>query len=172
MVELSVSFEGVFGLTWPQWRRLVRAVEDLGFAGLYLSDHLVLPDPPDHPSPDLVVALTLLADQTQRLRFGPMVAPLSFRDPVMLAWQAAALDDLSGGRMVLGVGAGWFEREHEMFGYHLGDKRMRMDRFAAGLEVITRLLRDDGPVSFESPFYRLQDAHLLPRPQRPGGHRS
>ncbi len=106
MVQLSLSVEGMFGLTRPRWKRLVEAVEHFSFAGLYLSDHFVMLEPPDHPSLDLVVALIYLADYTERVRFGPMVSPPSVRDPLMLAWQAAALDDLSCGRMLLGVGSG------------------------------------------------------------------
>jgi alkanesulfonate monooxygenase SsuD/methylene tetrahydromethanopterin reductase-like flavin-dependent oxidoreductase (luciferase family) len=87
----------------------------------------------------------------------------------MLARQAAALDDLSSGRMILGVGAGWQEREHAMFGYELGDVTTRMDRFEEGLEVVTRLLRSDEPASYDGRFFQLRDAVLLPRPQRPGG---
>jgi alkanesulfonate monooxygenase SsuD/methylene tetrahydromethanopterin reductase-like flavin-dependent oxidoreductase (luciferase family) len=168
MVELSISVSGVMGLTWPIWKRLVRTVEDLGFAGLYLSDHFVAPDPPDDASLDLVVALTYAADHTERVRLGSMVAPLSFRDPVMLARQAAAIDDLSGGRLVLGVGAGWQEREHEMFGYALGDVPTSFARFEEGLEVITRLLRSEDPVNYDGHFFRLQEA-ILPGPRRPGG---
>ena len=168
MVEVSIAVEGLFGLTWPAWKRLVRAVEDLGFAGLYLSDHFVLPEPPDYPSLDLVVALAYAAEQTARVRFGPLVAPLSYRDPVMLARQMAALDELSGGRLVLGVGAGWMEREHAMFGYDLGDVPTRMARLEEGLAVITSLLRSDGPVSYDGRFFRLRDA-VLPGPRRPGG---
>ena len=168
MVELSVSVEGLFGLTWPAWTRLVRAVEDLGFAGLYLSDHFVPPAPPEHPSLELVVALAYAADHTNRVRFGPMVAPLSVRDPVMLARQAAALDDLGGGRLVLGVGAGWMEREHDMFGYALGDVPTRLDRLDEGLAVITSLFRSDGPVSYDGRFFRLREA-ALSGPRRPGG---
>jgi alkanesulfonate monooxygenase SsuD/methylene tetrahydromethanopterin reductase-like flavin-dependent oxidoreductase (luciferase family) len=89
----------------------------------------------------------------------------------MLARQAAALDDLSGGRMVLGLGAGWQEREHTLFGFDLGDIPTRMARFEEGLEVITRLLRSDEPVAFEGRFFQLREATLLPRPQRPGGPR-
>lgn len=74
------------------------AIEGLGFAGIYVGDQFLLNDPPDCPALELIVALTYLADHTTRVRFGPMVAPVSFRDPVMLARQAAALDDLSGGR--------------------------------------------------------------------------
>ena len=147
---------------------LVRAVEDLGFACLYLSDHFVLPESPDYPSLELVVALSYLADHSERVRFGPMVSPLSFREPVMLARQAAALDDLSGGRMVLGVGAGWMEREHEMFGYDLGDVPTRFARLEDGLAVMTGLLRSDDPVSYQGRFYRLREA-TLPGPRRQGG---
>lgn len=168
MIEVSIAAEGLFGLSWPEWKRLVRTVDDLGFTGLYLSDHFLLPDPPDYPSIEMIVALTYLADQSERLRFGPRVSPLSFRDPVMLARQAATLDDLSGGRMSLGVGAGWMDREHAMFGYELGDIPTRFARLEEGLEVITRLLRSDEPVTFEGRFYRLRDA-VLPVPRRPGG---
>jgi alkanesulfonate monooxygenase SsuD/methylene tetrahydromethanopterin reductase-like flavin-dependent oxidoreductase (luciferase family) len=87
----------------------------------------------------------------------------------MLARQAAVLDDLSGGRMRLGVGAGWMEYEHHMFGYQLGDMATRMARFAEGLEVITRLLQSTEPVSYAGQFYQLRAATLHPRPQRPGG---
>jgi alkanesulfonate monooxygenase SsuD/methylene tetrahydromethanopterin reductase-like flavin-dependent oxidoreductase (luciferase family) len=168
MVELSVVAEALFGLDWPTWKRLAPAIEDLGFAGIYVGDQFLLNDPPDCPALELIVALTYLADHTERVRFGPMVAPVSFRDPVMLACQAAALDDLSGGRMILGVGAGWLEREHAMFGYDLGDVPTRMARLEEGLEVITRLLRSDAPVSYEGRFFLLDEA-VLPGPRRPGG---
>src|SRR5262249_23615453 len=117
-----------------------RLVEDLGFAGLYLADHFVPPEPPNYPSLDLIVALAYAASQTTRVRFGPLVAPLSYRDPVLLARQMAAFDELSGGRLVLGVGAGWMAREHAMFGYDLGDVPTRMGRLEEGLHVIISLL--------------------------------
>jgi F420-dependent oxidoreductase-like protein len=169
MVEVSLCVEGQAGLTWALWKRWVEMAETQGFAGLYHSDHFTMPAPPDEASLECIVALTYLADRTSRIRFGPLVAPLSFRDPVMLARQAAALDDLSGGRMVLGVGTGWIEREHTLFGYELGDLQTRFARLEEGLEVITRLLRSDEPVSYEGQFYRLQEATILPRPQREGG---
>lgn len=168
MVKVSIAAEGLFGLDWPQWKRLVHTVEDLGFHGLYLSDHFLLPEPPDYPALEAITALTYLASNTERVQFGPRVSPISFRDPVMLARQAAVLDDLSDGRMSLGLGAGWMEREHEMFGYHLGDIPERFVRFEEGLEVVTRLLRSEEPVSFEGRFYSLRDA-VLPPPRRHGG---
>ncbi len=169
MVAVSITVEGAFGLTWPRWKRLIQEVEQLGFAGLYCSDHFTGPFPPDFDSLEVVLALGYLAQATHRVQFGPLVAPLSLRDPVMLTRQAAALDDLSGGRMILGLGAGWNEREHTTFGYELGDMQTRMARFEEGLEVITRLLRSATPISFAGRFYQLHDAVLLPRPARTGG---
>jgi alkanesulfonate monooxygenase SsuD/methylene tetrahydromethanopterin reductase-like flavin-dependent oxidoreductase (luciferase family) len=147
----------------------VDEVEALGFAGLYRSDHFTNSSPPDKDSLEMIVSLTYLADHTRRVVFGPLVAPLSFRDPTLLARQAVALDDLSGGRMVLGLGAGWQEREHTLFGHELGDIPTRMARFEEGLEVITRLLHSDKPVTYEGRFFQLRGATLLPRSRRPGG---
>src|SRR5438552_17648335 len=158
MVAISIMIEGQNGLTWPHWKRLVAEVERLGFAGLFRSDHFTNAGPPDKDSLEMVVSLTYLADHTQRIHFGPMVAPLSIRNPTLLARQAAALDDLSGGRMILGLGAGWQEREHTLFGHELGDVPTRMARLEEGLEVITRLLRSDEPVTYEGQFYQLRGA--------------
>lgn len=169
MVAISLMIEGQNGLTWPHWKRLVADVETLGFAGLFRSDHFTNARPPDKDSLEMIVSLTYLADHTQRIHFGPLVAPVSFRHPTLLARQAAALDDLSGGRMILGVGAGWQEREHRLFGHELGDIPTRMRRLEEALEVITPLLRSDEPVSYTGRFFQLDGATLLPRPQRSGG---
>lgn len=169
MVAISIQIEGQDGLTWPRWRRLVAEVEALGFAGLFRSDHFTNASPPDRDSLEMVVALAYLAARTERVHFGPLVAPVSFRHPTLLARQAAALDDLSGGRMILGMGAGWQAREHELFGHELGDVPARMARLEEGLEVVTRLLREDGPVAIAGRFYQLRGATLQPRPARAGG---
>src|SRR5438552_11725583 len=169
MVAISIQIEGQNGLTWPYWKRLVTEVENLGFAGLFRSDHFTNARPPDKGSLEMVVSLAYLADHTQRIHFGPLVAPISVRNPTLLARQAAALDDLSGGRLILGVGAGWQEREHHLFGYTLGDVPTRMARLEEGLEVITRLLRSEEPVTYEGRFFQLRGAALLPHPERSGG---
>lgn len=169
MATISLMIEGQNGLTWAHWKQLVTAAEELGFDGLFRSDHFTNARPPDKDSLEMIVSLTYAAGNSQRIHFGPLVAPLSFRDPTLLARQAAALDDLSGGRMILGLGSGWQEREHSLFGHNLGDIPTRMARFEEGLEVITRLLRSDEPVTFEGRFFHLRGATLLPRPQRPGG---
>jgi F420-dependent oxidoreductase-like protein len=169
MLEIAIMIEGQNGLNWPRWQRLARAVEDLGFVGLYRSDHYTNANPPDLDSLELWVSLTWLASHTNRLEFGPLVSPVSFRQPTMTARTAAAVDDLSNGRLTLGLGAGWQEREHHNYGWDLLDLPARFRRFEEGLEVVTRLLHSDEPVNFQGDYYRLQDAILLPRPSRPGG---
>jgi F420-dependent oxidoreductase-like protein len=169
MLEVAIMIEGQNGLNWPRWQKIARAVEDLGFAGLYRSDHYTNANPPDIDSLELWVSLTWLASHTARIEFGPLVSPVSFRHPTMTARMASAVDDLSGGRLILGVGAGWQEREHSHYGWDLLDVSERFARFEEGLEVITRLLKSETPVDFAGRYYRLQEAILLPRPQRPGG---
>ncbi len=169
MPELAIMIEGQNGLNWPRWKRIAHAVEDLGFTGLYRSDHYTNAGPPDLDSLELWISLAWLADHTARIEFGPLVSPLSFRHPTMLARYARDVDDLSGGRLHFGLGAGWQEREHTNFGLDLLDVEGRFRRFEEGLTVITRLLQGDGPVDFAGEFYTLRGAVLLPRPARPGG---
>ncbi|MDP3186383.1 MAG: TIGR03560 family F420-dependent LLM class oxidoreductase [Anaerolineales bacterium] len=173
MLEIAIMIEGQNGLTWPRWQRLAAAVEELGFVGLYRSDHFTNATPPDKESLELWVSLTWLASHTKRIEFGSLVSPLSFRHPAFTARVAAAVDDLSdaggGGRLTLGLGAGWQEREHHLFGFDLLDMKSRFARFEEGLEVITRLLKSDAPVTSEGKYYQLRGATLLPRPARRGG---
>ena len=169
MIEVALMLEGQNGLNWERWQRIARAAEDLGFVGLYRSDHFTNPQPPDMDSLELWVSFTWLASHTKKLEFGPMVSPVSFRHPTMTARMASAIDDLSGGRLTLGMGAGWQEREHHNYGWQLLDLHERFIRFEEGLEVVTRLLHSDTPVEFEGKYYQLHDAILLPRPARPGG---
>ncbi len=128
-IDVGIMIEGQMGLNWPRWKRLVRAVETLGFVGLWRSDHFTNRTPPDMDSLELWTSLTWLADNTSRIEFGPLVTPVSFRHPVWTARMAKEVDDLSGGRLVLGVGAGWQEREHRMFGFPLLPIPERFARF-------------------------------------------
>ncbi len=162
MLDVAIIIEGQDGINWARWRRLVRAVEDFGFAGLYRSEHFTNPTGPNRDALELWSSLTWLADHTSRIEFGPLVSPVSFRHPVITAWTAAAVNELAGGRLRLGLGAGWQEREHRTYGFDLLDTDRRFARFEEGLEVIIRLLRNKEPVSFDGEFYRLHDAVLVP----------
>jgi F420-dependent oxidoreductase-like protein len=170
MIEVAIMVEGQEGIGWDRWRRIARAVEDSGYAGLYRSDHFPSNRTGLHQDAlELWTSLTWLADNTRRIEFGPLVSPVSFRHPIITAWQASAVDNLAGGRLRLGLGAGWHEEEHEAFGFDLLDTDSRFERFEEGLEVVTRLLRSEEPVSFDGQFYSLSDALILPRSPRPGG---
>jgi F420-dependent oxidoreductase-like protein len=171
MLEIAVMIEGQNGLTWPRWQKIARLVEDLGFVGLFRSDHFTNSNGSELDSLELWTSLTWLASHTKRIDFGPLVTPFSFRHPVHTARMASAVDDLSGGRLILGLGAGWNQREHHVFGFDLLETKPRFDRFEEGMQVVTRLLQSDTPVMFEGQYYQLRGATLLPRPERPGGPR-
>jgi F420-dependent oxidoreductase-like protein len=171
MLEIAIMIEGQNGLNWTRWRNIARLVEDAGFVGLYRSDHFTNMNPPDKDSLELWVSLTWLACSTERIEFGPMVTPFSFRHPAHTARMASAVDDLSNGRLTLGLGAGWQEREHHLHGFDLLDVKSRMERFEEGLQVVTQLLKSDSPVSFDGTYYQIRAATLLPRPARLGGPR-
>jgi len=168
-MEFAIMIEGQDGLNWSRWQRLAKAVEELGFVGLYRSDHYTNMRPPDKDSLELWVSLTWLASHTRRIEFGPLVSPVSFRNPTMTARMASAVDDLSGGRLTLGLGAGWQEREHTNYGWDLLDIPARFERYEEGLKIITQLLKNDEPINFDGNYYQLKEATLLPRPHRPGG---
>ena len=169
MLEIGIMLEGQYGLTWPRWQKIARLVEELGFVGLYRSDHFTNASPPDLDSLELWTSLTWLADNTKRIEFGPLVTPFSFRHPAITARMASAVDDLSGGRLTLGLGAGWQDREHQLFGFELLDPEPRFNRFDEGMEVVTRLLQSDEPVTYDGDYYQVRGVTMLPRPQRKGG---
>jgi F420-dependent oxidoreductase-like protein len=169
VLDIAIFLEGQNGLNWPRWQRIAAAVEDLGYFGLFRSDHFTNSGPPDKDSLELWVSLTWLASHTDRIEFGPLVSPISFRNPTFTARMAGAVDDLSGGRLKLGLGAGWQDREHNHFGFDLLGVNERFNRFEEGLKVISELLQSDQPVDFSGEYYRLQEGILLPRPRRPGG---
>lgn len=169
MIEVAIMIEGQNGLNWKRWQRLAEVVEANGYKALYRSDHYTNSNPPDLDSLECWISLTWLATHTQRIEFGPLVSPVSFRHPTHTARMAAAVDDLSGGRLTLGIGAGWQEREHSNYGWDLLPPKERFDRLAEGLEVVTHLLTSNQPVDFSGTYFRIHEAILLPRPNRPGG---
>ena len=165
-MQLGVMLEGQEGLTWDLWRRIMVRVEELGFESLWRSDHFMSPEDSSRDAIETWVALTLTAAETTRLRFGPLVSPMTFRHPSLLARMAAAVDTLSAGRLVLGLGAGWNEHEHRAFGIPFPPLKERMDRFECGARVIRALWRGR-PVTLDQPYYPLREAQSYPLP--PGG---
>jgi F420-dependent oxidoreductase-like protein len=166
--QLTVMIEAQEGLTWERWQALARIAEDAGFVGLFRSDHLTgLFGNARQGSLDAWAAMTWLASHTRRIRFGPMVCPLTFYHPALLAKRAAAVAELSGGRFDLGIGAGWHEGEHAMFGIPFPPLKERMDRFECGARVIRALWRGQ-PVTLDQPYYPLRDAVSFPTPPGDG----
>lgn len=168
-IDVSIMIEGQDGLSWPRWQRIANAAEGLGFAGLYRSDHFSNPEGPYKDAIETWVSLAWLASHTTRISFGTMVSPVSFRNPSILAWQAATIDALAGGRLRLGVGAGWQEREHRSFGFELGDLDERFARFEDALQVLTRLTRSSEPSTYEGTFFQIRDALIEVRSPRADG---
>lgn len=168
-MEVCLMIEGQDGLTWERWRRLLEAAERLGFSGVFRSDHFTNRGPPDKPALELWASLTYAASHTTTLDFGPLVSPITFRLPAITAKVAAAVDDLSAGRLTLSLGAGWQEREHSMFGIPFPPVAERFAMLAEYVQVVKLLLRSDEPVTFTGTYYSLDSAVLLPRPRRPGG---
>ena len=162
-MQVGIMIEGQEGLTWERWWRLAAAAEDLGYESLCRSDHLTgLGGESKRPSLETWASLTALATRTRRIRFGPMVSPLTFYHPVILAKAAAAIDTLAGGRFDLGIGAGWNEHEHATYGVPFPPLKERMDRLECGARAI-RALDAAKPVTLAQPYYALKNAETYPK---------
>lgn len=173
---LRLMLEPHMGGNYAQLLALARAAESAGYDAIFRSDHL-RPGGSNLRRPALEAWTTLaaLARDTGRIRLGSLVSPVTFRHPSVLAREVATVDELSGGRVELGVGTGWFEAEHTTLGIAFPPQRERTERLAEAVEVMTRLWTGE-PVSYEGRHYRLDGAQALPRPvQDPfplivGGH--
>jgi F420-dependent oxidoreductase-like protein len=168
MAQIGLMLEGQWGLNWKRWRRLLDAAEQLGYQCLFRSDHFTI-GPPDQDSLETWISLAYAAEHTQGIEFGTLVCPTTFRHPALTVRMASQVDDLSGGRLTLGLGTGWHEREHRQFGIPFYDTATRYEMLEDALEITTRLLRQSEPVSYSGKHYTLDGAVLLPRPERPNG---
>jgi F420-dependent oxidoreductase-like protein len=166
MVAIGLMIEGQYRLTWARWRQILQVAEDTGFQCVFRSDHYSESSPPDTESLETWVSLTYAASHTTRIEFGTLVCPTTFRHPALTARMGAQVDDLSGGRLILGLGTGWNEREHKQFGIPFYDFSTRFEMLEDALEVTTRLFDSDAPVSYAGKHYTLDGAILLPRPAR------
>jgi alkanesulfonate monooxygenase SsuD/methylene tetrahydromethanopterin reductase-like flavin-dependent oxidoreductase (luciferase family) len=153
MTQIGIMIEGQEGLSWERWRRICHDTDTLGFASLRRSDHLIsLAGDSDRDCVECWTSLALAAEWTKRIEFGPMVTPMTFRPPSLLAKMAAAVDALSGGRLLLGVGAGWNENEHTMFGIPFYTERERFDRLEAGIETMRDIWSKTSPKPVRNPI--------------------
>ncbi|MEU8366854.1 LLM class F420-dependent oxidoreductase [Micromonospora tulbaghiae] len=172
-MRVSVFTEPHRGADYDDQLRFVRLVEETGFEGFFRADHYrAMGDEPALPGPtDAWLTLAALARETSRIRLGTLVTSATFRLPGPLAVMVAQVDRMSGGRVELGIGAGWYEREHTAYGIPFPPVSERFDRLAEQLEIVTGLWRtpSDETYSFTGEHYRLVDAPALPKPvQQPG----
>ena len=166
-MKVCLMIEGQEGVTWEDWMRLARLAEDHGFEGLFRSDHYTAIIRPDADAHDAWAILAGLAAVTNRIRLGTMVSPATFRHPSVLARMAVTVDHISGGRVEVGMGSGWYEREHLAHGFPFLDGKQRFELFAEQVEVVVRSW-DGERFDHDGPAYTLRGQLALPRPlQRP-----
>jgi F420-dependent oxidoreductase-like protein len=163
-MRVCLMIEGQEGVTWPEWLALARAAEEAGLEGLFRSDHYAgLMGDETRGSLDAWTTLAALAAVTDRIRLGSMVSPVTFRHPSLLAKAVATVDHVSGGRVELGIGAGWNEREHEAYGFRFPELTERLERLEEQLELVVRQWTED-EVDFAGRHYRTQGLQAHPKP--------
>ena len=167
-MRLCLMIEGQEGVSWDEWVALARACEGYGLEGLFRSDHYQsVFDATGRGSLDAWATLAGLAAVTERIRLGTMVSPATFRRPSILARMVATVDHISGGRVELGLGAGWNQAEHDAYGFPFPDLGERVGILEEQLEIIHRQWTEDA-FSFEGRHYRLDHSRAEPKPvQRP-----
>lgn len=156
--------EGQEDVRWEDWLALAAACEEHGVGTMFRSDHyLSVVDRRERGSLDAWATIAALAAVTERLRLGTMVSPATFRHPSVLAKMAVTADHVSGGRVEVGIGAGWWEREHELYGFEFPPMGERINALEEQLQIV-RGHWADGPFSFEGEHYRVQELDALPKP--------
>lgn len=165
-MQICLMIEGQEDVTWEDWEGLALGCEEHGFEALFRSDHYQsFGHAEDWGSLDAWATLAALAVRTTRIRLGTLVSPVTFRHPSMLAKTVATVDHVSGGRVELGLGAGWFEGEHLAYGFPFPPAGERMDTLAEQAEIVHRLWsKSEDEVSFDGQHYRLAGVHALPKP--------
>jgi len=162
-------FIGQVGMSWPELARRFMLADELGFDHAWLVDHLMPTDPPYERSAfEAWTSLAALASLTERIHLGVLVSSNTFRHPSLLAMQAITVDHISDGRLILGIGTGWYADEHRRFGIDFPGAPERVERLEEAVEVIMRLV-GGAPATYQGHHYRLDGAQALPRSiQRPG----
>jgi F420-dependent oxidoreductase-like protein len=163
-MRIALMIEGQEGVTWDEWVALARTCEEHGIGDLFRSDHYVgLMGDETRGATDAWALISALGAVTSTLRLGTLVSPVTFRHPAVLAKMAATADNVTGGRIQVGIGAGWNEREHAAFGFDFPDVATRYELLSEQVEIVRRLLTEE-TVSFSGKHYTLDDVRPLPRP--------
>jgi len=167
-MRVALMIEGQEGVTWQDWCALADACEEHGVDTLFRSDHYISQADEDaNVAHDAWTTIAALAARTSTVRLGTLVSPATFRAPALLANAAATADHVSGGRVELGLGAGWMEREHRAFGFPFPETTVRVEMFAEQLEIVHKLWTEEH-VYFHGRHYSLLNAPGLPKPvQKP-----
>ncbi len=160
-MHVGLMVEGQNGLTWERWIHILHMAERLGFPTVFRSDHYFIGR--QQNSLEAYLSFAVAARETQRIRFGPLVSPVTFRSPVDVGRMAAQLDDLSGGRFVMGMGAGWNEAEHRAYGIPFPGAKERIERLGESIQLV-KALWTQSPATFEGNYYHLEGADSLPKP--------
>lgn len=160
-MRIGLMVEGQNGLTWERWMHILKLAERLHFPTVFRSDHYFIG--PQQDSLEAYLSFVIAARETSHIRFGPLVSPVTFRSPVDVGRMAAQIDLLSGGRFVMGLGAGWNEPEHKAYGIPFPPVKERFDRLEEAIQVIMRLWAP-GSASFAGQYYQLEGAECLPKP--------
>ena len=162
-MRVCLMIEGQEGVTWEDWVRLARLTEQHGLEGLFRSDHYTAIIRPEADALDAWATLAGLAAITERIRLGTLVSPATFRHPSVLARMAVTVDHISGGRLDVGMGSGWYEREHAAHGFPFLDGKQRFELFAEQVEIVVRSWTQ-GSFDHDGPVYELRDQQARPRP--------
>jgi F420-dependent oxidoreductase-like protein len=167
-MEICLMIEGQEDVSWEDWLALAEACEANGVGTMFRSDHyLSVDDRRERGSLDAWGTIAALGAATETVRLGTMVSPATFRHPAVLAKAAATADHVSGGRVEVGIGAGWWEREHELYGFELPPIGPRMEALEEQMQIV-RGHWGEGPFSFEGKHYSARELDALLKPvQRP-----
>jgi F420-dependent oxidoreductase-like protein len=163
-VRICLMIEGQEDVTWEQWLAIALACQEHGLEGLFRSDHYApISGGPERGSLDAWAVLSALGAVTERIRLGTLVSPVTFRHPSVLAKMAVTADHASGGRIEVGMGAGWYHADHERYGFPFPDGPTRMRMLAEQLEIVHRQWSEEA-FSFQGEHYRLEDCRAEPKP--------
>jgi alkanesulfonate monooxygenase SsuD/methylene tetrahydromethanopterin reductase-like flavin-dependent oxidoreductase (luciferase family) len=160
-MQIGLMLEGQDGLNWDNWKTILDIADNAGYQCVFRSDHFTNASGPVKDALELWTSLSYAASNTKNIEFGSLVTPITFRHPALIAQYAASIDVLSEGRFYLGMGTGWQDREHKTFGIYFPEIKERYERLIDGLEIASKLLNTDEPVTYHGKHYSLEAAQIL-----------